>query len=89
MTTKTILALRITPDSLRVAMTAVPDIGEMHINEVLGGYLVLNVPHLNKDGSISKRAPQKFVLLNPERFNERFFFTEKRQARAFVPVALL
>ena len=86
MTNKTMTAMRVTPESLRVALTAIEEVGEMHVNEVLGGYLVLNVPLFNKDGSVSKRPPKKFVLISPEVFVEDFAFTEKKATRAFAQV---
>ena len=88
MINKTPVALKVTPEGIRAAIAAVPEVGEMHINEVLGGYLVLNVPHFNKDGSVSKRPSKKYVLLDRERFNARFAFAERQQKRAFVPVTL-
>lgn len=88
MTTKNPVALRLTYESLRNAIAEVPALGEEPINAILGRYLVLNVPQINKDGTVSKRAPKKFVVLDPERFNNRFEFAVKQQKRAFVPVIL-
>jgi hypothetical protein len=86
MTNKTMTAMRITPENLRTALTAVPAVGEMHVNEVLGGYLVLNVPLTNKDGSLSKRPPKKFVLVSPTVFAEDFQWMSKKAPRAFAQV---
>ena len=82
-----IAAMQVTPESLRVALDAVPEVGEMHINEVLGGYLVLNVPQFNKDGKPSKRPPKRFILISPEVFAENFVFTTKKARRMFAEVA--
>lgn len=83
------VALRITPESLRAVIAAVPEVGEMHINEVLGGFIVLNVPRFNKDGSLSKRPPVPFKLFSPDSFTMNFAFTDKQQKRQFVPVRLV
>ena len=82
-----IAAMQVTPESLRVALDAFPQIGEMHVNEVLGGYLVLNVPQFNKDGKPSKRPPKRFILISPEVFAENFVFTTKKARRMFAEVA--
>lgn len=86
MTINHIAAMQVTPESLRVALDAVPQIGEMHVNEVLGGYLVLNVPQFNKDGKPSKRPPKRFILISPEVFAEDFVFTTKKARRMFAEV---
>ena len=86
MTTNQITAMQVTPESLRVALEHVPQIGEMHVNEVLGGYLVLNVPQFNKDGKQSKRPPKRFILISPEVFAEDFVFMTKKNRRAFTEV---
>lgn len=82
-------AVRITPESLRAVLAAVPELGEYHINEVLGGFLVLNMPRYNKDGSISKKPPIKWVILSPEFFNEKFKFAAPQEKRRFVGVIAL
>lgn len=87
MENKMMTAMQVTPESLRIALTNVPAVGEMHVNEVLGGYLVLNVPQKNKDGSLSKRPPKKFVLISPAVFDEDFIFTDKKNRRGFTQVA--
>lgn len=87
MTNNHIAAMQVTPESLRVALDAVPEVGEMHINEVLGGYLVLNVPQFNKDGKLSKRPPKRFILISPQVFAEDFVFTTKKSRRMFAEVA--
>ena len=86
MKNKDFVAIRVTPESLRVVLATEPAVGECHINEILDGFLVLNVPRLNKDGSVSKRPPLRYSILSPERFAERFEFCEAQQRRAFVPV---
>ena len=87
MTNNHITAMQVTPESLRVALDAVPEVGEMHINEVLGGYLVLNVPQFNKDGERSKRPPKRFILISPQVFAEDFVFTTKKSRRMFAEVS--
>lgn len=89
MVNKTPTAIKINYDSLVVIMKALPELGEEPLNAILGGYLVLNAPYRNKDGSVSKRSPRKFVVLSPDRFASQYAFEEKPQRRVFVPVKVI
>lgn len=88
MTEKATVAMKVTPESLRVALATLPEVGEMHVNEVLGGYLVLNAPRFNKNGTISRRPPKKYILISPEVFFEDFEFVYPQKRREFGLVTL-
>lgn len=88
MNVKSPTAMKITPENLRVAVTAVPEINDCFVGDVLGAVLVRNVPQINKNGSISRRPPKKYELLTVEQFDAYYEYTEPKQRRAFVSVTL-
>lgn len=89
MTNSVTTAIKITPENLRKVIKTVPEINDMFVGDVVDSYLVLRIPQVNKDGSLSKRAPKKFGVFTNEKFVEMFYWIGRPVRREFSECALI